>query len=541
MKEAIPLDKVKIIDDDESILGKPIPLSQVKILGDYDYINEKIMPTNDIEKKNFEETILQSAVKDVKQVASGFGEMAKEAGKALAFPKQTIFKFVNWIKQEYQKGTLDDDIKEFAKSLVEPFKNIGGIGGEIAGELTTEPSKAVKTVEEKILRRPASFGLDLMAVLGAVRPTVKALSKALSSETSKKIAARTGELLTGTPYKSVLEKIKNSDLIKNARTYEQIKEEIPNAFKTLQDKIDSKLNMAYDALNDSTKIYSKKDVINLAKSQIKNIKPVGDVNKQIINKVNSFIDDISKNYADNLTQLDLKEILKSLDNEVNWLKQDYDKNVTEGIKRVRNSIDALVKVDNPEYAQAMKEVSELVENKVNVKRILDVKEHNGEIFVSDTTTKKISDLNRFFKQENIKELSEFAKHTGLDIPNESALYKIKSDFEKSFIQGSRRATTGTAIGMGIAGKEGAMIGGAAGYILDKWGPKLLEKGIETTSPVFQSIIKNADRIPKGMTAVTFIRAFEKEKEDHPKLDDEAIVNIVFDEMNKNKKFYDKNK
>lgn len=543
----IPIDEVIELKND---LNEPIPIEDVRPLGKYDIVNNKIIPTNENEKQNYEKTILQSAGEDVKEVAKGFWDLGKGVVKTALFPKETAIKFFNYIEQESKAGRLDDDLKNFAMGFLEPFKNIGRLGGELVGEAVTEPSKIPETIEKEVLRRPASFTLDLTSVTGGIKALTNILESSLGVKVGKTLVKKGGSLATGIPEESIIKRIEQNYQIINARPYEQIASDIPNAFEVLQSKIKNNLENAYNSLDKVNKTYDKKIIINTIKSKADEIKAFGEVDKQAKQSLLGYIERLKDELKDTkqITAKDIKEIIKSYDEDIRWTGEKYSDKLNSKLAEIRRDLDTIIKTDSPEYAKYMEDVHDLVDLKIKTKKVLGVKETIGEGYNIEEArmTKKIADLNKQFKENDIKTMIKFGEETGLNIPAESMFYKIKQDFEKSYIQGSRRTMAGAAIGStigGIAGEPqfGAGVGAATGYILDKWGSKLLAAGIDKGSNIYNSFIKIADKIPQETQAATLVRGFIKEKEDHPDLDDETIAKLVLDEIKKDKKFYEKNK
>ena len=476
------------------------------------------------------DSIPMSAAKDVLDVAGNFAGTINQGvmdwvNVLNPSEKNTIYRYGKILKGEYDKGTLGAGAKEIMQSIVDPVIRLS----EAAGGVMMHPSTTGEELE-KIARKPASFAMDVASILPFLKLGVKTIGV-----TSKYGAS----LATGQPVENITARILNSKAIQEARSPALIASEVPSAFAILEKKIRNIADKANELLSDNpTDGFKVNDVAGVIDNVKNTLTPIGKSAKSAMAALEGIKQDILNVYkgkgtsilgpdgkpvtnvysGKNISPKGIKEILKRLDNDVDWDAVDMSNEANTKLRQTRGTLNAMLKADNPEYANAMQPVHRLLEIEEAAKEALSVKRVKGVYEAPlDRIASKISNLKKNLKSEAIRALKDFGDETGLHIPNEMDNYNIQQTFSKPTTAGARKALMGTAGGT-VAGlltghpAVGAAVGAAAGGALDMWGGKILAAGIDATSPVIKGVATVANKIPIETTAVTMLNASQNKKD-----------------------------
>lgn len=496
--------------------------------------------TRDAVKSESKDSIPMSAAKDIYQGTTGIAGMfntgiQQAINIANPFPSQnTLVQIGKTLYDSYKAGTLGADTKATIEALVKPvIEDVGAVAeplmkGDISG------------AAETVARKPFTYAMDLATLAD---PAVR------MGRGARFLSKEGASLVFGPSTKNISARIANSELIKNARPYTQIAQDIPVALKDIGTKIGKADKDAWATLSKNPADgYSVADVNGLIDIAQNNIgKVIGQADKNAIAVLDGIKKDVSTAYGTaNVPPSDIKIIIQKLDDNIDW-KSPLSKSTNDALKDLRVTTDMLLKSDNPTYKAAMDPVQRLMEIRSDAMDVLGVKKVNGEYLIPDSTVNKIANLHKgSLKTEAIKDLESFADVTGLDIPTEAKHYRVKELFEKPTTAGSRK-TAAAALGGAVIGHAtgsalgGAAIGGAAGALLDVSGGKMLGAMIDTTAPALKGIntigTKIAKLAPEGIAPAILIKGYEQEKKDHPGLDDNALIQVVADELYKDENIY----
>lgn len=216
-------------------------------------------------------------------------------------------------------------------------------------------------------------------------------------------------------------------------------------------------------------------------------KTIGPTDKQVSKVLGGLKKDLG-GLSDDISESDLKAIVKKLDDNINWDDQSQDKlnTVLEGI---RTKFDQQLKFQNSNYAKAMEPVSERTALLKDLKRQFNFKGVPGEgLQPSDATASSIQSSlreNKAVTQGNLEKLKQL---TGDDYSGMANDYKLSQQFDvkppqastkKSFIGGALGSAIGSFIAPGAGTAIGAGVGAAAGGAMDAYGGKAMGHLIDT--------------------------------------------------------------
>lgn len=325
---------------------------------------------------------------------------------------------------------------------------------------------------------------------------------------------------------------------------------------TLEDiksDIINKSQDAFDILESSGKVYSKKlllDAANDAKNTIKKVsgKVISDADDVAIKSVDNWINKV-KTLSDDLSAPELKSVIQALDRDTSYIKSvagSFDSPGERVLKSIRRSIDKRLKTDIPLYAEKMEDVSSL-------SQFLDVASKKlGEFGKAESALSKIASPNKPL-DETQRVLRDVAKRGGIDLErvrkaqenaklfNDWKDYKIedkvkqlmrntqehrakmkalsemsevdfireienlsiKNHFEQQFTKGTRNVALWTVIGAGTGGVLGGISGANMGAVIDRYGPKIAQKILGAVSaingvPTVRKVVNAMDSLPQNV-------------------------------------------
>ena len=173
---------------------------------------------------------------------------------------------------------------------------------------------------------------------------------------------------------------------------------------------------------------------------------------------------------------DLKDTIKEFDDVTTYggMAGSFDKAANSAKKSVRSKMDKLLKDEFPEYKKAMKEVAD---------KFSTLNESSKQFGKSKSAVASKLKSMAYKPKDRITETSALKRLDdvlGTDITEENADRLVREAFEKTHQNGSRNTLMGALAGMGIGGMiDGGAVSGTlgaiAGYLSDKYGPKVSKK------------------------------------------------------------------
>lgn len=365
----------------------------------------------------------------------------------------------------------------------------GALDGAITGAGMSEANN-VKGVLKDAAQGGAiggAFGGVVPAVGAAVRKATPAFNKAvfdLDDDISRKL-------------------IEEPDYLKGVKSIDQIEGEAVDAANNLGTALRQWDDEAWDTLNakpmsPEAQVPLKKRLTQLIKDELTSQghirigvdgKPFAVPTPQstrAIKRADELVDLVQKS---NLSPQEMKRIVRSIDSEINWDKQELEA-TNKFLRTIRHTVDEELKSANPEYRKVMTDLADGVRLQEDVRKGLRLKKEIGGdsdsgLVQTDTTRRKLETALRGQRRDtdnglrdSLDRLSDYRRQ--LDGPS------FTEDLEKLDI--SRRATGGVTngsrginLGMGaaggtlgaifgpIGGGAGVAVGAAAGALRDKFG------------------------------------------------------------------------
>lgn len=232
---------------------------------------------------------------------------------------------------------------------------------------------------------------------------------------------------------------------------------------------------------------------------------LGDTDKQVSATLSRLKSDI-KGLPDNLSETDIKTIIKKLDDNINWDDQSQNK-LNEVLEGIRTKFDEALKFRNPAYKKAMEPVAERTGLLKDLKRQFNFRNVPGDgLQPSDATASNIQSSlreNKAVTQGNLEKLKGF---TGQDYSDLAKDYQLAKQFDvKPPNASTKKSFIGGALGSLAGGPLGAGAGAVAGGSMDAYGGKVAGKIIDTYlkatnsnafgkfTPVIERAIKDGPR------------------------------------------------
>ena len=345
---------------------------------------------------------------------------------------------------------------------------VGALDGAVTGAGYSEAGGLSGVAKD------AARGAAISGVLGGAMPVVGKGLNALASGTTKFINKVGLDLDTDITDRL----LKDPTYVDNVRSKNQIEREVVDATNSLSRAIDQWDDEAWKQLDNtpfppSTQAAIKADLIQTIKERLKSQGHlrIGEQGKEFavgtaqsraaIKKAEEVTDLIKQS---NLSEQELKRIIKTVDAEVSWGKQEL-KSSDQLMRTIRHDIDEPLKTRNENYRKAMSDLSGGVNLLEDTRKGLRLqKEVGGEFVATDTTERK---LNTALKGElhdtdkvlrgNLEKLSEYRSD-----PNAGSFLE---DLNK--LDMARRSTGGvTNGGRGVLGGSvlGLIFGGGTDYM-----------------------------------------------------------------------------
>lgn len=349
----------------------------------------------------------------------------------------------------------------------------GDIGGALEDTAKGAALGAVaQPVIEKVVAPVISSGLDKLGDVGQY------------------ILKKTGNGIFGVNEGTTERYLQNPDAINSASNLTTLaQEKLPQALGNLREDSSFLANQAAETLSTDRNILT-----NVKLTDVLNTIPDGPstagIKQDLMNSYMQRSNGISPEAnAGNLTQQEIKDTIKRLDDEVlNWNKV---RELTPGdqaaIRGARGQLSNALKDVNPEYGDAMGDLADNTSLKKNLAQKFglefDPNAENG-IKATDrsvTALKQLSNGNKIDRQAIADQLQQ-AGYGDLNQDVQNTL--DQAAFQNGSMNGSRRVNLGGIVGSGIGLATGhpfigASVGGGIGAFLDKYGPQTFKNMLDT--------------------------------------------------------------
>lgn len=282
----------------------------------------------------------------------------------------------------------------------------------------------------------------------------------------------------------------------SAKSFSKLAEDMAGTVKGLGKRTKDMSDAAVDVLTAEQNI-PKQTVTSVLDDAIGGIgvqgKAIGPVEKRtqaVLNELKNDLDQLD----DNVSEKDLKAIIKKMDDNINWDDQTAQP-LNRSLQKIRTAIDQSLKFRNPAYKQAMKPVSnqtrliEVLKRKFNLQGEPGVSlDKTPNLVPTDTTATKIQTALRENKDVTERELRKLAELTGKDYSALAKDYQLSKQFQvkspsasskKTNIGGAAGAGVGALLGGPLGAAGGAAVGASAGGAMDAFGGKVAAKLIDS--------------------------------------------------------------
>lgn len=341
----------------------------------------------------------------------------------------------------------------------------------------------------------------------------------VASLPSTKLGQRMASAVFGPDADAIAERMARPDAIKNAKTFSQIADEIPQRLTTLQDEIKALDTNAWKTLstsNDPTKgAIPKSEIVDTLKGVLRENRltgggAIGQAQKKAIATINSLIEDVQgvgKGVKGKLTsqqgvksmvpkneyvsQARMKEVIQALRENVNYADESAGL-TNKALMSAAEKMDKTLKFRNDAYRQAMVPVADKVDLFEQAKSDFGIKNKTGKgLMRTDATVAKVKSILSDKKDVSRGTLEKMSPGAKMEIADATTA----KQFEGGKIQGSRRVNLGGAVGAGAGtimglllgrnpasavagGTIGGMAGPMAGAYIDKEGGPIVAKLID---------------------------------------------------------------
>lgn len=437
------------------------------------------------------ESVAQSAIQDFKKNVDGVLAIGQAAGNIFASgDENTLLKIGKYFEDAHEKGTLDDDAWGFVKeSVMTPLRNIKA---DIQPILDDGLRLGTPKAAENILRSPFSFTLDVLSAAGIAKSSVVATKGLASFATSKSMA-------------DIGKRVAKAEAIGEAKTAEELAEELGDAFTNLDDKIRMAAENAKAVLpKDPALGFSPKQVTGLLDNAIDDIgAPISDASTNAVDALSKYKNRITKAYKNkNVSAPELKQIIMDLDDDIDWNTPKSNRS-NKAIKQLRHEVDTMLKTKFPNYGERMVPLSDLIGTREDASRLLKVVRRQGEWEVPDMAVSRMDRLFKggYGKKKSIDILSKFGEKSGLDIAGEMELSTFRKKFNAPSPQATRTTLTGALVGGWLGGPKGMASGAAVGKALDKYGGMAISKTVDLAPSAFRTVGAIAESVPTSAIGV----------------------------------------
>lgn len=398
-------------------------------------------------------------------------------------------------------------------SALGPFGTAGGGGGGYAigkqladiVDRTVGTRQPAKNYKEALISEPIQNikeGIQQEAIGAVTNPLMLGFSRGLSNIGKKSIAS-----FLGPSEGAVKARFSRPSDIINAKPLEDIGEDLAGTVSRIEKVVSKQDDEAWNKLF-KLKSEPRSQIENIIKGVRDELKitgsgkkatPVGQSQNRAYDFLNKRIKEIqqirqrgtSTDVEQMLDQKQMRELLQSIDKDINWEDQSADV-LNTSLERIRGKINELIKSSNPEYAGKIEELASSKALLENAKKKFSITKQGGEYISSDTTPSKLK-LSIDEKRARTREvLDQIKKEYGDDIARRVEDRLFNEQFKGGTTTGSRKAVIGGAIGAGIGSMLdspmlGSLAGGATGAYMDTQG-----------RAVAGGLIDLLNKLPKGV-------------------------------------------
>lgn len=459
--------------------------------------------------------------------------------------------------QKAPLGSIGTVIKEgafdFPKDLTSSLAQTVGdaVTGEDSGQ--TPMGKRLQDISEsEEVQHPGDWAYKhpIDAAAQVAMPVSAFLPEAASAALPKpaegpniiqKGIARGAGALLGPDQEAVMTRLENPEAVKNAVPRGDYLERVTKTMQNMDSMIEEAFDQAKSKLNpdlfNSKGVVPKQELVSTITRLQNELKTSGQVvgkAKQIaFNKLQGFKDSIVAMkdqkmglFNDRVPETALHDIVKSIDPDIVY-DSDVDSVANSKLLQLRHILDNKLKTNNPEYANAMKPLSDMMDLRSDLKRQLGLQKSTGEGLQPSTVTEsKIGNLtgkNKTIPQETMERLKAT---TGEDYLSDLKNTRAKEQFDQTGIRGARRSVAGGFVGHAAAGPLGGALGAIGGMLSDIYGGKVAGAIIDAiASPKFAKYAQAFTGAAKqGPKAVAMTHMLLKE---HDPAYAEAVSQEVF--------------
>lgn len=427
------------------------------------------------------------------------GNLANNVGEAIN-PVNIVKSLADTAKKglyDIPKAALQSsaDVLKTGAQAITGDKKIADVGRAI---IDSPLIRQGREMTQPIARDPAGFAfkhpLDAASLLlapiapflgenGAVRAAAVAdPSGADAIGLGRRMGAKAISATLGANEDAVLERMKNPTATKTAFTHPELADQMVTSVKNLRDTIGELDTKAIETLRSSPFIEDgaipKAKIADAIKAARRDL---GGVFSKEAESASGALGNVVKYYKklrNTVSETQVKDLVQQLDADINW-DDPAASRTNEALVGVRTRLDAMLKKQNPHYAEAMGPVAEGADLIEEMQKKFGIQRKTGKGFqVTDQTVNKIKSALKEDRLGTINILDRFQKLTGEDFVSKIKGANVSAAFEGANTNGSRRAVIGGAIGTatgyatGLPPSISGPIGAVAGAFADIYGRRV---------------------------------------------------------------------
>lgn len=409
-----------------------------------------------------------------------------------------------------------------------PFGTVGGgAGGYAIGkqlsdivDRTVGTKQPAKTYREALISEPVQNikeGVQQEAIGAVTNPLMLGFSRGISNIGKKAISTTMG------PSEKAIEArfARPADII-NAKPLEDVGEDLAGTVSRIEKVVSKQDDEAWNKLF-KLKSEPRSQIENIIKGVRDELKitgsgkkatPVGQSKNRAYDFLNKRLKEIqqinergrSKDLEQMLDQKQMRELLHSIDKDINWEDQSADV-LNTSLERIRGKINELIKSSNPEYAGKIEKLASSKALLENAKKKFSIIKQGGEYISSDTTPSKLK-LSIDEKRARTREvLDQIKQEYGDDIVKKVEDRLLHDQFVGGKTNGSRLVNLGNFVGGGVGaglgsffGPMGSAIGGGMGAVgmayADKQGGRIAGELIDLLNKLPKGVVKSSQPLTR---------------------------------------------
>lgn len=429
---------------------------------------------------------------------SFLSEVAQGATNELTGMQTLAGKLVNPIKTGYDIGRNAAQVYSENQSVIDPQRGVK----EVLRQGVVEPAKAMgKAAIDTIIHPVRSFKEAPISTVATVLPIAKAATVSGAKATGA-IAKKATSVALGPSTEAISARMANPEAIKNASSFSEIADRVPQTLDKLQKRISFADKNAWGTLSKSPQLEkgavlkaTVADIIDTAIKKVGNLGgPVGRSDEMAINALNKLKKNIEDLPGNTLPETRVKPLIQKLDQNINWTDPAAGQ-TNDSLTFVRHNLDNMLKENNPAYRKAMVPVDEMMNLLIESEKIFVPKKMPGKGYgITNTTISKLENLHKGSPKDVSKRVLQKLKDiTGDDYLTETQNAARANEFRRATTHGSRRTNLGAVVGGGAGYATGSPIaggimGGLAGYIADVEGGRIAGNLVDAASRVNRGVV-----------------------------------------------------